>query len=267
MRKFAVRLLMTLCLLALFVFGVDWVMQTGLRSWIPGGPEQWPGLAYVPVPLHTGIGLAALLLPILAGAAYTLLGRGDHIEARSREGDLIRLTPAAIERVVRRDVISKVEEVTKAGVAACQGRARTAAVTVSVAVSDRSPVPAVEREVRRVTAESLEQLFGTADSSNIRVVVFDVQSGRVRKKAPKAPKPEKPEAAIKPRKVENSASPRKPLQAPASLPAAPTRQEKNEKPDLFGTGLDKAPSGSPKVGDLPQGGALDSLSEDLDKKA
>ena len=250
MRKFAVRLLVTFCLLTVVVLGVDWGMPTGLRHWIPGGPAFWPGLAFVPEPVHTGMGLAALLLPLLAGAAFTLLGRGDSSEARSGEGDLIRLTPAAIERVVRRDVMSKVEDVTKTGVSARQGRRRTAAVTVSVAVSDRSPVPAVEREIRRVAAESLEQLFGAADAANIRVVVFDVQSGRVRGKK-KPPKDEKAPEAKKKSRFALTAKEEKPV-PPA--PAAKVAKEAK---------VSTAPLAAPV--DLPKGGALDAFSEPDEK--
>ncbi|MCB2154036.1 hypothetical protein KQI84_04070 [bacterium] len=256
MRKFTVRILMILCLLTLFVIGVDWLMQTSFRNWIPGGPEQWPGLAYVPEPLHTGMGVASILLPILAGAAFTLLGRGDHIEARSGDGDLIRLTPAAIERVVRRDVMSKVEAVTKTGVRACQGRRRTASVTVNVAVSDRSPVPAVEREVRSVTAESLEQLLGTSTTSTIRVIVFDVQSGRVRKKKPKEAKPEKP---AKPAKPVEPKKEKKASVAPALKP--PSTSKPADKP------IDKpADKLVEKADEAPLDKKLDSLFDEPEKK-
>lgn len=188
MKRAVLTLLCSLSLLALFVVGVDWLFETSgvLNEVLFGRATAWQGVrATGTETLQFGIAAALFLLPVLTAAAWLLCGRDDHITARANDGDLIRLAPAAIERVVNREVRARVAEVIKVGATARQGNRQAAAVTVHVAVSDRYPVPEVRTHVRTETMRVLKQLLGVADAEQVRVVVHDIKGAGGRAAAPR----------------------------------------------------------------------------------
>lgn len=178
MKPIAFRILIVLSLATLLILGVDWVLErSGLVLGVDGlGYGEWPGLRSLESAFLAWIpGIAAVALPILAAAAWLLVGRDDSIVATSAAGDEIRLAPSAIERVVVREVRLHVAAVLRVGAVATQGPKRTPRVVVNVAASDRAPIPEVERAVRKHAVRALEQLLGIGSDEHVRVVVHDIK--------------------------------------------------------------------------------------------
>jgi hypothetical protein len=219
MKKAALEILTALSLLTLFIAGVDAIMEsatiTELLFRTPG--TEWKGLRHLePWELSMTVSAAMLLLPILTAAVWVLGGRDDAIETTTSGGGRIRVSPGAVERIINRDIRANVVEVIKVTSRARQGKKRQAAVLVAVAVSDRTPVPQVEKAVREQTVQVLRHLLGGADPAQVRVVVRDIEGARIKGAAPKAP-------ADRPQRPRERPA-RKPEGAPgakAALPAPP----------------------------------------------
>jgi hypothetical protein len=145
-----------------FSYWFAWIHQ-----WVPvSALEFWPMLV---------LGALCVVLPVLYAIVSMIdsrLSRG--IVGKGTEGEDIRLTPEAIERAVVREVRGAVPEVVRVRrCEATQGR-RTAQVLVNVAVSDRAPVPQVQRRVRESVRQTLERLIGYSDGANVRVKVSKI---------------------------------------------------------------------------------------------
>lgn len=177
MTTIASRLLLAFCLAALFLIGVDWLLETSdLTFWLFGKHGAWQGMRSLPDGgWSLAIGVALVLLPVLAASAWVLVGRDSSIRARAKDGDLIRLRPEAVEHAVARAVRDKVEEVLRVRCEARQGRNQAPAVRVHVAVVDAVPVPELRTRVRAASVEVLKHLLGVADAEQVHVVVHDIQ--------------------------------------------------------------------------------------------
>ncbi len=197
MKKLAPFLLTVLSLALLFLVGCDWLLRTSdFAPFILGSGAEWPDwhsqLNLVQQWLVTA---ALLLLPILTASSWLILGRDNSIRTITSSGDVIRLTPPAVERVVCREVKANVAEVIRVGAVARQGK-KGPAVLVNVATSDKVPVPKVDADVRREVVKVLQQLLGVGDPSEVKIVVYDVQSAspRVIEKRRRAVEKAKPSA-------------------------------------------------------------------------
>jgi hypothetical protein len=175
-KRLAPRLLTVLSLALLFLVGCDWLFSTsGLTPMILGDQAQWPNWRSLLEPTEQWIvTITLLLLPMLTAATWLILGRDYSIRTVTATGDVIRLAPGAIERIVCRDVKANVPEVLRVNTKARQGR-KGPAVVVNIAASDKTPVPKIDADVRRETLKVLQHLLGAAESSQIRVIVYDVQ--------------------------------------------------------------------------------------------
>jgi hypothetical protein len=195
LKKTAFSLLLVLSLVTLFVLGVDWVLETSgvARELFGLTAAEWPGLRNLREQWAVwALGAAAMCLPVLTAAVWVLAGRDDHIVASSPTGDVIRLAPAAIERVVDREIRSNVVDVVRVKSLATQGPGRTPRVRVNIAVSDRVDVPSVERATREEAVKALRTLLGMGEQEHVRVVVYDVKGAAG---APSKPRRERPAAA------------------------------------------------------------------------
>lgn len=177
------QLLVALCLMALLIVGIDWVLEQSDLAPTLFGNVQWRGLRDLDDrDLSFWVGAALMLLPILAAAAWVLGGRDRSIRAKTSDGGLIRLAPQAIERAVTRDVRANVLDVLKMRATARQGN-NAPALTIHVAVSDRGRVPDIESRVRQEAMKSLDEALGVADPKQVKVIVYDIQSSKVRPSA------------------------------------------------------------------------------------
>ncbi len=176
MKRLAPRILTVLSLALLFLVGCDWLFSTsGLTPLILGEQAQWPNWRSLLGVTEQWIVTATLLfLPMLTAATWLLLGRDYSIRSITPSGDVIRLAPGAIERIVCRDVKANVPEVLRVNAKARQGK-KGPAVLVNIAASDKVPVPRIDADVRRETLRVLQHLLGVAESSQIRIIVYDVQ--------------------------------------------------------------------------------------------
>ncbi len=192
MKEFAYKVLLILSLLTLLALGIDWMLEVsevfaGFFGW-PFERFQWRGLQSAePWWIPYGIGVAAVLLPILTAASGVLSSRDNSIGTRTADG-VIQLSPKAIEKLVKREVRQNIEEVLDVSAVARQGRRQAPAVRVNIAVTDSVPVPQVEARVKRETERVLNHLLGVADTNQIRIVVHDVSAvpARKRRKAERA---------------------------------------------------------------------------------
>lgn len=183
MKVFVLRVLVALCLATLLLLGLDWIFSTnwGLGRWIVGRNALWDGMqSSVGVWTARAIGVGLVVLPVLTLFAWLLIGRDNSITVKGTDGDAISLAPGAVERAVSARVKKAVAEVVKVDTIARQGSGHRAHVTVNVAVTSDRPVPQVRADVRRVAVDVLKHLLGVADTSRVRVVVFDVEGRRLK---------------------------------------------------------------------------------------
>ncbi len=190
MKEFAYKVLLILSLLTLLAGGFDFLFSaTEFTHYFVGA---WPGLQGAePLWLRYGIAGAGILLPILTAVTGLLCVRDNSIGTRTANG-VIRLSPKAIEKLVKREVRQNVEEVLDVSATARQGKRNAPAVQVHVALTDTAPVPQVEARVKRETERVLKHLLGVADTNQIRVVVHDVSAVPARKRRQKERVPKKP---------------------------------------------------------------------------
>ncbi|MEO8377562.1 MAG: hypothetical protein ABI579_07815 [Candidatus Sumerlaeota bacterium] len=116
-----------------------------------------------------------LILPftyLLLSAAQKRLEKG--IVGKGSMGEDICLRPEAVERVINREVRAQVEDVTRVTSCEVTQGSSAACVKMSVAVSDRSTVPDVQKRVRAVVKDALTRLIGYADGTQITVKVVEV---------------------------------------------------------------------------------------------
>jgi len=223
LRSLLIRLLFTFALLTLFVLGVDWVLEASGLTTLIRHDAVWPGLRQLKQPhLSMGIGVAAMLLPVFAAAAWLLWGADSSISANSTEGDTIRLAPDAIERTLRREIKANVLDVIDASAYARQGKNGAPAITVNAVVSDREPTPKLEHAIRAETVRVLRHLLGVADTSQVKVVITDVRGPKV---AAKKPRPEKGDRPRRPRPEGQQAKPKRPALPGTAKASAPSGSE------------------------------------------
>ncbi len=244
MKKLTPRLLTVLCLTLLFLVGCDWLLRTSdYASALLGIRTEWTGWHSLLSPIEQWlVTIALILLPILTLASWLLVGRDNSIRTLTASGDVIRLTPQAIERVICREVRNNVAEVMRVGAVARQGK-KGPSVVVNVATSDNAPVPQVDADVRRETVKVLQHLLGVGDPSEVKIVVYDVQSPSAKANAKRRRAVESAQSDPAPHSGKSrDVKPTEPAgvsEKPKALPPPKKDVEKKEVEKAFDEGFDE----------------------------
>jgi len=232
MKELAPKFLTALSLALLFLVGCDWLLRTSdFASLLLGSGAHWPDwhslLAWWQQWIVT---LALILLPILTTLSWLIMARDNSIRTVTASGDVIRLAPSAVERIVNREVRNNVPEVVRLGATARQGK-KGPSVVVNVATTDKVPVPKVDADVRRETVKVLQHLLGVGDPSEVKVIIYDVQSPSARGSAKRRRAAEDDDFTAKedkPPAAEKAKEPEKPKTQPP--PPKPVEPEKPKQP-------------------------------------
>ncbi len=187
-----VRLILgTLAFVMLFVFGMDWLLETTVAQGVLPHLDRWPGLKTLPLEGRLVFASAGLLLPMAVlslSLAESALAKG--IRVTSKGGAEVVLRPEAIERPVNRDVFAEVDTVLKVESEAFQSGSG-AGVKLMLTISDRADVDETQLRVRETAERTLRRVTGGAEARDIKVVVRDVKPGARSGKGP-APKGDRP---------------------------------------------------------------------------
>jgi hypothetical protein len=172
--------------LILIVHGLELLFTSDLgRQYLPN--MNWFSYRRIPGEYLVGLGYLSLCGP----AIYWLFGRfaisaERGIVGKGTDGADICLQPSAVSRTIVREVKLNVEEVIRIRRCDVWQGSRGPVVILRISISDRAPVPVVQQKVKKVAEETLRQLIGFADASQLRVQVNEIAGaaaapGKVRK--------------------------------------------------------------------------------------
>ncbi|MDX1970995.1 MAG: hypothetical protein SFY68_00550 [Candidatus Sumerlaeia bacterium] len=175
-------------LLVLGAVGAVWVF-TDQETWNllrqPGGAI--PGSDY--------LGLALVILPILAVLSFVLQGALKSIQVRATTGDVINLAPSAVEDCVATEIREANTPVRGVWIRASQkggGFSGNGKLHLRVELTVRlsQPVAQTTREVHEVILRTLEELYNIGEQEVVaRIVVTDVLAIRNRSRSAAGTKP------------------------------------------------------------------------------
>lgn len=218
MKTLATRILVGISLIALFIVGVDWVLETTeVTIWVFGSQGAWRGVRSLEIGwMSVGAGIAFMVLPILTTAAWLLAGRDQHIEAKVTNGKIIRLRPETVERVMQKHLRQRIGgDLRRVSSEARQAGPNRCSVRLNVVLSEGLDVPATVDTIEQQAVRILKEVFKFADASLIKVVVYDLvasEKGGRSKRRPKSrgdstrnlPERKKPRRPNKPAKKEEA---------------------------------------------------------------
>lgn len=180
-KKTLFKALVVLSVLALFVVSVDWFLAATNFDQRLG----WIGLRNLNNPDYLQL-IAPVCLVILS--VFTIISQlassaESKLVTKTETGDIIKLNPRAVEKVIKKKILKEVPEVNKATITADQKYTLFFAtdklkIGVAIDVAADTKISNLNTKIKQHTQDVLKQIFGLDDKYIIRVTVYNVSTTR-----------------------------------------------------------------------------------------
>jgi len=207
-KKTLFKALVVLSVLALFLVSVDWFLAATNFDQRLG----WIGLRNLNNPDYLQL-IAPICLVILS--VFTIISQlassaESKLVTKTETGDIIKLNPKAVEKVIKKKILKEIPEVNKATITADQKYALFFAtdklnIGVAIDVSADTKISNLNTKIKQHTQDVLKQIFGLDDKYIIRVTVYNVSTTRGSRKRKASSKEESSKKSSKSAEQKESA--------------------------------------------------------------